>query len=344
MNGSMGLQDLYGRPLRNLRLSVTDRCNLRCRYCMPEESYVWLERQDLLNFEEHSFLVDCFMQLGVRKIRLTGGEPLLRRDLPTLLKLLAGKSGLEDLALTTNGVLLANQAEDLKQAGLHRLTVSLDTLQQERFVDLTRRHDLARVLEGIRAAQDAGFGNTKLDTVVMRGCNDDELCDLLEFGRAHAIEVRFIEYMDVGGATQWSMDRVVSKAEILQNLQARYGPVQALPKTDSAPADRFQLPDGLTFGVISSTTDPFCSHCDRSRITADGQWLLCLYASLGIDLRAPLRAGVGTEEMVAFIRSHWHVRADRGAEQRVAMKERASLAEVEYLRENPHLEMHTRGG
>src|SRR5262245_5699804 len=214
--------DALGRPLRNLRLSVTDRCNLRCQYCMPEEDYVWLPRHDLLDFEEISRLVDVFAGLGVDKIRLTGGEPLLRRDLPVLVRLLAAKPAIRDLALTTNGLLLGDLAGDLHAAGLHRLTVSLDTLRADRFRALTRRDELAKTLAGIDAAIDAGFRGLKLDTVVMRGTNDDELVELLEYARGNGSELRYIEYMDVGGATHWSMQRVVSRAEILSRLEKHY--------------------------------------------------------------------------------------------------------------------------
>src|SRR5919109_2420757 len=192
------LIDTFGRPLQNLRVSVTDRCNLRCQYCMPEEEYTWLPREDLLTFEEISTLVDVFTALGVEKVRLTGGEPLLRRDIATLVRLLAHNPRVQDLALTTNGVLLAEQAQALYDAGLHRVTVSLDTLKPDRFQALTRRNTHDKVLAGIRAAIQAGFTSLKLDTVVMRGYNDDELVDLLEYGRRIGAEVRFIEYMDVG--------------------------------------------------------------------------------------------------------------------------------------------------
>src|SRR6059036_560336 len=213
--------DTLGRPLRNLRVSVTDRCNLRCQYCMPEEDYVWLPREEILHFEEISTLADVFMDLGVDKIRLTGGEPLLRRSLPELIRLLAAKPRLRDLALTTNGVLLGEQAPALRAAGLHRVTVSLDTLRPERFTALTRRPNHAQVLAGIAALAPAGFTGTKLDTVVMRDVNDDELADLIEYGQTVPAEVRFIEYMDVGGATRWSTDKVVSRAAMLETLERR---------------------------------------------------------------------------------------------------------------------------
>jgi len=339
------MNDLYGRPLRNLRLSVTDRCNLRCEYCMPEDDYVWLPREDVLHFEEISALVDVFLSLGVDKIRLTGGEPLLRRDLPALVRMIASKRGLNDLALTTNGVLLADQIDALKGAGLGRITVSLDTLHRDRFKTLTRFDQLNAVHSGIAAAHRV-FGRIKIDTVVIRGVNDDELVALIEYGKSVDAEVRFIEYMDVGGASRWSPARVFSRREMLDTLSHHYGAVDAIADpTSSAPADRYALGDGTTFGIIASTTAPFCRTCDRSRLTADGMWYLCLYATRGIDLRAPLRAGASVDELKELIAGGWRARGDRGAEQRLALGERRAFVPVQdLLRKDPHLEMHTRGG
>jgi cyclic pyranopterin phosphate synthase len=337
------IPDRHGRPLRNLRLSVTDRCNLRCSYCMPEADYVWLPREDILHFEEIETLVDVFLALGVDKIRLTGGEPLLRRGIAELVTRLSQRSGVRDLAMTTNGVLLAANAEALKHAGLHRLTVSLDTLQPQRFKALTRYDELQRVQAGIAAAAPL-FPGLKIDTVVIRGVNDDELIPLLEYGRRHGAEVRFIEYMDVGGATHWSMDRVMSRQDMLTALEAHYGVIDPVAEETSAPADRFRLPDGLVFGIISSTTEPFCQACDRSRLTADGLWYLCLYAPTGTDLRRALRAGASAGELAALIRTTWERRVDRGAEVRLASRDRSPLIPIDRLRRDPHLEMHTRGG
>jgi cyclic pyranopterin phosphate synthase len=336
--------DTFERPLRNLRLSVTDRCNLRCQYCMPEEDYVWLPREDILHFEEVAALVEVFADLGVDKVRLTGGEPLLRKDLDRLVSLLAANPRIKDLAMTTNGVLLAEQATALRAAGLHRVTVSLDTLRPERFKALTRRDSLVQVLEGIEAVGKAGWPGLKLDTVVMRGTNDDELADLIEYGRKVSAEARFIEYMDVGGATRWSMDRVLSRAEMLARIGARYGIIEPVIEDTSAPADRYRLPDGYVFGVISSTTEPFCRSCDRSRLTADGMWYLCLYATKGTDLRKALRGGATRDELKALIVPAWERRADRGAEERLAVVERRPLIQIGELKRDPHLEMHTRGG
>jgi len=311
---------------------------------MPEESYEWLPRADLLSFEETARIAGIFAALGVDRVRLTGGEPLLRSDVKTLVRLLAEDRRLDDLALTTNGVLLAEHAPALRAAGLRRVTVSLDTLRPDRFRALTRRDLHARVLRGIEAATDAGFAGTKIDSVVMRGWNDDELIDLIEFGKTAGVEVRFIEYMDVGGATHWSLSQVVSRAEMLDVLEERYGSIEPLHENSAAPAERFRLADGTVFGIIASTTTPFCRTCDRSRLTADGLWYLCLYAPRGVDLRGPLRAGATDEEVARIVSSVWSARRDRGAEERAALPEREVLVGLERLRRDPHLEMHTRGG
>jgi cyclic pyranopterin phosphate synthase len=338
--------DTLSRPLGSLRISVTDRCNLRCRYCMPEAEYVWLPRESILTFEEITRLARIFTRLGAAKVRLTGGEPLLRHDLAELVRLLRADQAIRDLALTTNGLLLARQAHDLRAAGLHRLTVSLDTLRPERMLEFARSARHREVLEGIAAARRAGFERIKINCVVIRGYNDDELIDLIEFGRAHDAEIRFIEYMDVGGATQWSMSQVVSQLEILERVSARYGTIEPVVEAGIpvAPAERFMLPDGTRFGIIASTTAPFCRSCDRSRLTADGTWFLCLYATGGVDLREPLRVGATDAELEALIRGHWEARTDRGAEERLAMPERGALYRLEGLRADPHREMHTRGG
>ena len=341
--GSDPLRDLLGRPLKNLRLSVTDRCNLRCSYCMPEAEYVWLPRHDILHFEEMSALVDVFARAGVDRIRLTGGEPLLRRDLPELIHMIAGKPAIRDFALTTNGVLLTDQARAIHQAGLHRLTVSLDTLRPDRFQALTRFDSLANVLAGIAEASKY-FTGIKLDSVIMRGTNEDELVPLLEYARGIGAEIRFIEYMDVGGATQWTHERVMSREAMLAELGKHYGSIAAVPEDTSAPADRFQLPDGTVFGIISSTTDPFCRSCDRSRLTADGMWYRCLYATSGTDLRTPVRAGMSQDDLLKLITKEWSARSDRGAEDRLGVRDRSPLVTASSLKKNPHLEMHTRGG
>jgi len=336
--------DHFERPLGSLRLSVTDRCNMRCRYCMPEENYIWLPRASLLSFEELARLVQIFAGLGASKVRLTGGEPLLRHELPELVSRIRAVPGVEEIALTTNGLLLRRHAEGLRAAGLDRVTVSLDTLRADRALAFARVDRHADILDGVRAAREAGFTGTKLNTVVIRGFNDDELVDLLEFGRREGAEVRFIEYMDVGGATRWSCSDVVARREMLERLRAHYGGVEPIPAAGPAPAERYRLPDGTMFGIIASTTEPFCRSCDRSRVTADGTWFLCLYAADGTDLRALLRGGAGDAEIAEFIRRTWSARADRGAEARLAAPDRSALYQLDSLRADPRREMHTRGG
>lgn len=346
MSPAPTIRDARGRPLGTLRLSVTDRCNLRCGYCMPEREYVWLPREDLLSFEELERLTGHFLAAGVKRVRLTGGEPLLRRELPELVARLSNLPGLEELALTTNGVLLAPLAEELRDVGLRRITVSLDTLDRERFQRLTRRDELAAVLEGIRAARAAGLP-LKLDTVILRGENEDEIPALLKFARSVEAEIRFIEYMDVGGATRWRLDQVLPRQALLETLAKLHGTAaQPLPRADAAaPAERFGLPDGQNFGIIASTTEPFCADCDRSRVTADGQWLLCLYAQGGTDLRAPLREGRDRAWFLATLRGTWASRVDQGAVERLRLRSsRGPLLQIGELTADPHREMHTRGG
>jgi cyclic pyranopterin phosphate synthase len=311
---------------------------------MPEEEYVWLPRTSILTFEEIDRVAGIFAGLGVRKIRLTGGEPLLRHDLPTLVSLLSRHEGIHDLALTTNGVLLARAAQQLHRAGLGRVTVSLDTLRPERMAEFARSRRHADVIAGIDAAIAAGYSRLKLNTVVIRGYNDDEVVDLLEFARERGAEARFIEYMDVGGATAWSMDQVVSQRQILDLVARRFGPVEPLADDAWTPAERFALRDGTVFGVIASTTAPFCRTCDRGRLTADGRFLLCLYGEEGLDLRELLRGGASDEEIAVRIAGIWSRRRDRGAEERTALADRGVLYRIESLRADPRREMHTRGG
>jgi cyclic pyranopterin phosphate synthase len=258
--------------------------------------------------------------------------------------MIARNPRIEDLAITTNGILLAESARALYDAGLHRVTVSLDTLRPDRFTALTRKDTHEKVLNGIQSAQQVGFKELKIDSVIMRGFNEDELVDLLEFGARIGAEVRFIEYMDVGGATHWSIDKVFSRMEILEALTRQYGRIEPIAPVGWAPADRFVLPDGTVFGIVASTTTPFCRTCDRSRLTADGTWYLCLYAQHGIDLRTPLRVGASKAELISLIVAGWTGRSDRGAEERKELRFRDVLVSAEGLRQDPHLEMHTRGG
>ncbi|MEN9800164.1 MAG: Cyclic pyranopterin monophosphate synthase 3 [Pseudomonadota bacterium] len=311
---------------------------------MPEANYAWIPRPNLLTFEElHRVVVQC-QALGVYKVRITGGEPLVRRDVPRLVRMLAD-AGIPELALTTNGVLLSEQAQALKDAGLRQLTISLDTLSAERFTALTRRPLHAHVLRGLEAAAAAGFGGIKIDTVLMRGVNDDEVPALLDFARERDAEIRFIEYMDVGGATRWRSDQVVTRAELLARLASLDGAVPVpLPGRGSAPAERFRRGNGQVFGIVSSTTQPFCGTCDRARLTAEGQFLTCLYATRGSDLRALLRGGEGDGALRTRLAEVWGSRTDRGAEERARLNARGPLASAEELQARPALEMHHRGG
>ncbi|MCL2625279.1 MAG: GTP 3',8-cyclase MoaA [Cystobacterineae bacterium] len=331
--------------MSDLRLSLTDRCNLRCFYCMPRTHYSWLAKADLLSFEEISSLVTLFLALGVRKLRLTGGEPLLRSELVKLVHLLASKPQLEDFALTTNGVELAPVAVSLKEAGLHRLNVSLDSLQPKRFEHISKRDSHRQVLLGIDTAAQAGFPKKlKLDTVVIRGFNDDELPALLQFANERNAEIRFIEYMDVAGALNWSWEQVVTQTEMLQHIEKSFGPTLPLEEAHAAPAKRYQLADGSTFGIIASASAPFCENCNRLRLSADGKLFPCLYASEGLDLKKELRAGKTHAQLQQRIASFWEQRREKGAEQRLLQENRKAFKTEKELLENPHLEMHKRGG
>ena len=344
--------DRHGRPLDSLRLSITDRCNLRCTYCMPGEDYTWLPSKDVLTFEEILRLTGLFADIGVTRLRLTGGEPLLRRDADKLVHMLCAADRFEEVAMTTNGLGLPRHARALKDAGLSRLTVSLDSLRRERVERLSGRDSLDAVLAGLDAAAAVGFTGTKLDTVVVNGVNDDELVDFLVFGAERELEVRFIEYMDVPGALEWRADEVLPRAVLLERVARAVGaPVEPLGGQGSAPAARYRLGagarvdgrdlSGRVFGVIASTTEPFCAACDRARVTADGHWYLCLYAEVGLDLLALLRGGITDDELRERLRLGWGERDDRGAERRLEQAERGAF---EASVEAPHLEMHRRGG
>lgn len=299
------LIDRFGRVHTDLRISVTDRCNFRCAYCMPEEGMTWLDRSEVLTFEEIERIARVLVEhAGVRSIRLTGGEPTVRARLPVLVKKLADL-GVE-LSMTTNGATLALVASDLRGAGLQRLNVSLDTLDRQRFIELTRRDELTRVLEGIDAAVATGFHPVKVNAVLMRGINHDEVVDFLELGRAKGVTIRFIEFMPLDAQGEWSADRVVPYAEILERAAERFGfePVER----GSSPAERFRYSGddaidgpGGEFGVIASVTEPFCESCDRMRLTADGQIRNCLFALDHVDLRSVLRGGGSDGDLVAAV-------------------------------------------
>ena len=293
------LIDRFGRIHTDLRISVTDRCNFRCQYCMPEEGLDWLDRSDLLTFEEIERLSSLLVKrAGVTSIRLTGGEPTVRARLPELVKRLSALD--VDLSMTTNGATLELLADDLKSAGLQRINISLDTLQQQRFLDLTRRDELDSVLSGIDAAVAAGFQPVKVNAVLMGGINDDEIVDFLNLGRDKGVTIRFIEFMPLDAQDEWSDDRVVPYKDILRRAAAEFefDPVER----GTSPAERFVYRDGKgEFGVIASVTEPFCGSCDRIRLTADGQVRNCLFGLDHVDVRALLRGGASDDELIAAV-------------------------------------------
>jgi cyclic pyranopterin phosphate synthase len=289
------LIDPFDRRVKDLRISITDRCNFRCAYCMPEEGMDWLPRTELLTYEEIGRIARvCVERYGFEAIRLTGGEPLIRAHITRLIQLLAPLG--VDIAMTTNGVKLGESAHDLKAAGLKRINVSLDTLQRERFVALTKRDELDRVLKGIAAALDAGLDPVKVNAVVMRGINDDEVVDLARFGRENNVGVRFIEFMPLDAQGEWSNDKVVPAHEIIERIDAVF-PLERIAPDHVEPAERYLFRDGVgDVGVIASVTEPFCDNCDRVRVTAEGQFRTCLFALEETDLRSVLRAGIGLDE------------------------------------------------
>ncbi|HEX8087925.1 MAG TPA: GTP 3',8-cyclase MoaA [Blastocatellia bacterium] len=312
------MRDSYHRPLKDVRISVTDRCNFRCTYCMPFDEYVWIDKQEILSFEEITRLARLFVRLGADQIRLTGGEPLVRRGLSKLISRLSALEGLKDLSLTTNGSLLAEQVRELAAAGLKRINVSIDTLDPEKFKRITKRGDLSRVLDGIFAAKAEGLGSIKINAVIERGVNDDDIIGLVEFARRHGFSMRFIEYMDVGNSNSWISGKMVSKKEILEKINARY-PLKEIGRDQgSAPAVDYEFIDGRgSIGVIASVTEPFCSSCTRVRLTADGKLVTCLFSNQGHDLKALVRSGATDEELIEFVRQIWDKRADRYSDERL---------------------------
>ncbi len=312
------LRDIYNRPLKDLRISVTDRCNFRCTYCMPFDDYEWADKKEILTFEEIARLANLFVQLGVDKIRITGGEPLLRRDLEKLISKLSSLNGVKDLCLTTNGSLLAEKVYALQFAGLKRVNVSLDTLNPEKFARIRRRGDLAKVLEGLFAAKSYGLDPIKVNAVIERGVNDDDILDLVEFSRKNRFAVRFIEYMDVGNSNNWTSEKLVSKKEILAIINARYPLREVGRDKGSAPSVDYEFIDGSgELGVIASVSEPFCSSCSRARLTADGKLATCLFSATGHDLKALLRNGATDEEIIEVISAIWRKRTDRYSDERL---------------------------
>jgi GTP 3',8-cyclase len=331
------LTDARARPLHDLRISVTDRCNFRCVYCMPKEvfgsDYAFLPRSEILDFEELERLVRILVPLGVGKVRLTGGEPLARRHIERLVAMLAAIPGIEDLTMTTNGSLLAAKAQQLAHAGLRRVSVSLDALDDATFMRMNDvRMPVSQILEAIDVAASAGLGPIKVNALIRRGLNEHAVLDLAGHFRGTGHIVRFIEYMDVGHSNGWRLEDVVSGAEILAMLNARWPlePVEASYRGEVALRHRYR--DGAgEVGVIASVTQPFCGDCTRLRLSADGQLYTCLFATAGHDLRALLRGGAGDHEIDQFVRDLWRVRDDRYSEERTAETSKLTKVEMSYI-------------
>ena len=336
------LRDTLNRPLRDLRLSITDKCNLRCSYCMPEleygESYKFLANTELLSYEEFTRLAKIFIDLGVEKIRLTGGEPLLRKDLPALVKQLVELDSIDDIAMTTNGMLLAEKAQALFDAGLHRLTVSLDSLDHDACQHMNgRRMDPEVVLQAIETAQEVGFDSIKINTVVKRGANDHTIIDLLRQFRNTSTIVRFIEFMDVGTRNEWKLDDVVSARELHDMIHKEFPLIPLDKNYTSEVASRYAYEDGSgEIGFITSVTNTFCGDCSRARISANGQFHTCLFATQGTDLKTPMRDGASDEELCQLIASVWNARSDRYSELRASM--------THYDQKPDKVEMYQMGG
>ena len=337
------LADVLARPLRDLRISVTDRCQFRCTYCMPREvfgrDFAFLPREQLLTFEELTRVARVFAGLGIRKVRLTGGEPLLRRDLDKLVAMLAGINSVQDIALTTNGALLAGKAEALAAAGLRRVTVSLDSLDDAVFMALNDAgFPVARVLEAIAAAAGAGLAPVKVNMVVRRGVNEQSILPMAAHFRGSGHVLRFIEYMDVGTTNGWRLDEVVPAAEIISVIGGQWPVEPAEPAYPGEVARRYRYRDGAgEIGVIASVTQPFCRGCTRARLSADGKLYTCLFGGAGHDLRGPLRAGCSDQALREQISSIWARRTDRYSEQRTHRSSRTQQAQ-------PKVEMSHIGG
>lgn len=329
------LKDRLGRPLRDLRISVTDRCNFRCRYCMPPEifdkDYQFLPKKEILSFEEITYLSRLFVKIaGVKKLRITGGEPLMRKDLPLLMKQLNEIDGIDDIAMTTNGSLLPRYAAELNEAGLHRVTISLDSLNDEKFRYINGRDiGVSQVLAGIDAALEHGM-QVKVNMVVKRGMNDDDIIPMARHFKETKAILRFIEYMDVGNTNGWKLDHVISKKEIFNMIHAEMPLEPVDPNYTGEVADRFKYKGSdHEIGIISSVTDAFCSTCSRARLSADGKLVTCLFASDGHDLRHILRSGATEEQLVSYIQSIWEKRDDRYSEERLKHTESQEFKKIE---------------
>ena len=335
-NTSTSLRDSFGRILRDLRISVTDRCNFRCPYCMPAEiygeRYHFLPKDTVLTFEEISRLARLFVGLGVRKLRLTGGEPLLRQDVEQLVSMLSSIEGLEDLSMTTNGSLLAQKAQALKDAGLQRITVSMDSLDDDVFRQMSGRNFLPHhALEGIRAAEEAGLSPIKINCVVQKGVNDHTIVDLARHFKGTGHIVRYIEFMDVGTLNKWDMAQVVPAKEVVERISAEMPLEPADKNYPGEVANRYRYVDGTgEIGVIASVTQPFCQDCTRGRLSAEGEFVTCLFANGGTDLKGPMRAGASDDDLIDMITGVWQRRQDRYSELRSSLtNEQRELRKVE---------------
>ena len=317
--------DTLGRSVRDLRVSVTDRCNFRCPYCMPAElfgeRYQFLPKPELLTFEEIARLTRVLVKFGVTKVRLTGGEPLVRTDVELLVGMLAEIDGINDLTLTTNGFLLAQKAQALREAGLQRVTVSLDSLDDDIFRRMSGRgYSTKRVLEGIRVAEEVGLRPIKINAVVQRGVNDHTIVDLARHFKGTGHIVRFIEFMDVGSLNDWKLDEVVPSADVIERIDAVFPLEPVEPSYPGEVAERYRYKDGSgEIGVISSVTVPFCGDCTRARLSPEGKLVTCLFASVGFDLKGPLRAGSTDRELEEMVERVWRARTDRYSEERTAL-------------------------
>jgi cyclic pyranopterin phosphate synthase len=338
MEAMNAVRDEFRRGLRDLRISVTDRCNFRCCYCMPRDvfgtDFPFMKSSELLSFEEIVRLTKIFAGLGVQKVRLTGGEPLLRHGIEQLIEQLVEIDGIDDVAMTTNGSLLAKKAQSLRDAGLNRVTVSLDSLDPETFRAMSDvKIPLSRVIEGIAAAAEAGLTPVKVNTVVKRGANDGQgLLDLAAFGREHGYVVRFIEFMDVGVTNGWCLDEVVPAAEVVETIGAVWPAEPLDPDYVGEVAARYRYLDGSgEFGVITSISQPFCGTCTRARLSAKGEVYTCLFAGVGHDLRAPLRDGATDEELEKRVTGIWKARTDRYSAQRTTATLGLPKVEMSYI-------------
>jgi len=306
------LIDAFGRVAKKLRISVTDRCNFSCIFCMPSQP-IWIPKEEILTYEEIERLVRIFAKLGIEKVKLTGGEPLVRKDIEILIKKISNIEGIKSVSITTNGYFLPEKAKTIKEAGIDSCTVSLHSLDKEKFNSVTGRDVYDRVLKGIQAAIDAGFKKVKINTVIIRGYNENEILDLVEFARNNRLILRFIEYMPFDGLHLWNLDKVVTGKEILQVIKRKYD-FEEIPRESGSTSKNYRFKDGKgEFGIITSVSQPFCSDCDRVRLKADGKLVPCMFSKDEYDLKVPLRKGASDEELMKLIKAYYY-RKFRGVE------------------------------